>query len=68
MNKNNREPGVNGLIYLLFVLLNILALREAYTGNPKWWLFHILTLPLVLIYLYKVHQSNKKGEKQKKAI
>lgn len=68
MTKNKRETNGYGLVYLLFVLSNIIALRESYTGNPEWYLVHLLTFPLLLLYIFKVYQSRGKRESEKKPI
>ncbi len=55
----------NGLIYLLLVLVNILALREAYTGNPQWWVVHFVTVPLLLLYISRVYYRSKARKRNK---
>ena len=60
MNSNRPHPDNKGLVVVLFVLLNSIALRETYTGNPEWNLVHAVTLPLLLYYFYRMHARTKK--------
>ena len=70
MNSNNRNRDSSGLIVVLFVLLNSLVLREAYTGCPQWSLVHILTLPLLLFYVFKmcIPAKSKKQQMRKRCF
>jgi len=60
MNSNNRNTDSGSLIVVLFVLLNSLALREAYMGCPQWNLVHVVTLPLLLFYVIKMYLPAKR--------
>lgn len=45
------------MIILLFVLINVIVLRQAYTGSERWYLVLILTLTLLVIAISNIRQS-----------
>jgi len=49
VNNYKIKTNCNGYVYSLLVLLNIPALREAYTGNLEWWAVHVITFPSLLV-------------------
>ena len=57
MLRNKRSMPAAGIIILLFILLNIIAVIEGYTGNGKWYWILILTIPLLLLAIANVRQK-----------
>ena len=49
MSRNKKTFAARKIIILLLVLINIIAIKEGYTGNEKWYWALILTLPLLLL-------------------
>lgn len=56
MLRNRRTIPVSGIIILLFVLLNIIVVREGHIGSGKWYWALILTIPLLLVAIVNVRQ------------
>jgi glutamate synthase domain-containing protein 2 len=47
----------SGMIIILLVFLNTVAIREAYTGNENWYWAVIVTLPLLLLAILNIRQK-----------
>ncbi len=57
MSRNQRQVSVSGMIVMIAVLLNVIVISTAFTGNPGayWWL--LLSVPILLIALHDVFQK-----------
>jgi hypothetical protein len=62
MRNQHSEP-IGGIFLVLVVLINAVALKQGFTGNSKWYLILILTLPLLIVAIKDFWQENLK-EKQ----
>lgn len=61
MNNSSLAITATGLILLIVVLLNILALREAYLGKPQWQFIHLMTCPVLFYYILKHRQLRRQN-------
>ncbi|WP_217603404.1 FMN-binding glutamate synthase family protein [Chitinophaga sp. GbtcB8] len=57
MARDNKSIPVSGIIILVLILINIIAIREAFTGNGMWYLVLSLTLPLLLLAIANIRQK-----------
>jgi glutamate synthase domain-containing protein 2 len=55
--RNQKSMPVSGIIVLLIVIVNIIILRQGYTGNHLWYLALILTLPLLILAISNSRQK-----------
>lgn len=67
MKQNQKQGPAKGTILVFVVLLSIVAIREGYTGNGKWYLLLLITLPLLLLAIihnrYALRMEKKKYKK-----
>jgi glutamate synthase domain-containing protein 2 len=56
MIQNKIRVPASGIIILLLVLANVIAIREGYTANEKWYWVLVLTLPLLLLAIINIRQ------------
>ena len=61
--RNQKYEPIGGIFLLLLVLINAVALKQGFTGNSKWYLIMILTLPLLIVAIKDSWQEYLK-EKQ----
>ena len=54
--RNQKSIPMSGMIILLIVLINVIVLRQAYTGSERWYLVLILTLPLLVLAITNIRQ------------
>jgi hypothetical protein len=47
MIQNKKRDSISGHILLLLVLVNVIAIKEGYTVNEKWYWVLVFTLPLL---------------------
>lgn len=53
-----KQPvSASGLIILMLVLLSVIAIKEGYTSNEKWYRVLIVTLPLLLLAIINIRQK-----------
>jgi uncharacterized membrane protein len=57
MTRNNEPVPANGIIILFLVLINVIAIKEGFIGNGKWYLVLILGLPLLLLAIANMRQK-----------
>ena len=63
--RNKKQVPASGIIILLLVLINVITIMEAYTGNEKWYWVLVLTLPLLLLAIINVRQRKVESSKCK---
>ena len=56
MVRYNKSVPTSGIIILILVLINAIAIREGFTGNGKWYWVLILSLPLLLLAIANIRQ------------
>jgi hypothetical protein len=56
MIQNKKRVPASGIIILLLVLANVVAIREGYTANEKWYWALVLSLPLLLLAIVNIRQ------------
>lgn len=56
MIQNKKRVPANGIIILILVLANIIAIREGYVAGEKWYWVLVLTLPLLLLAIVNIRQ------------
>ena len=54
--QNQKSIPISRMIILLFVLINVIVIRQAYTGSGKWYYVLILTLPLLILAITNTRQ------------
>jgi len=54
---HQKPVSVSGIVIVLFVLLNIAVLKEAYISNVKWYWALLVTLPLLLLAIFNARQK-----------
>lgn len=47
--RNNKSVSTGGIIILLIVLINLIVIRQGFTGNGSWYYALIITLPLLML-------------------
>src|SRR5688572_25148784 len=57
MISKQKLNSASGMIMILLVLLNAIAIGEAYTGNEIWYWPLIITLPLLLLAIVNIRQK-----------
>lgn len=57
MTRINKSVPASGIIILLLVLINVIVIKEAFTGNGKWYLSLVITLPLLLLAIANIRQK-----------
>jgi len=62
MIQSKKRVQASGMIILLLVLTNVIAIREGYTDNEKCYWALVLTLPLLLIAILNI--SRKRHDKK----
>jgi|GEM_PF-1899532 len=63
--RNKKQVPASGIIILLLVLINVITIMEAYTGNEKWYWVLVLTLPLLLLAIINVRRRKVESSKCK---
>jgi glutamate synthase domain-containing protein 2 len=56
MTRINKSVPASGIIILVLVLINVIAIKEALIGNGKWYLALVITLPLLLLAIANIRQ------------
>jgi hypothetical protein len=56
MIQDQKRVPASGIIILILVLANVIAIREGYTTNEKWYWVLALTLPLLLLAIVNIRQ------------
>jgi hypothetical protein len=56
MTRINKPASPGGIIILVLVLINVIAIKEAFIGNGKWYLALVITLPLLLLAVANMRQ------------
>lgn len=49
--RHQRSFHNKGILILMIVLINAIALEQGYTGNQKWYFVLIVTVPLLILAL-----------------
>ncbi|HEX6845437.1 MAG TPA: FMN-binding glutamate synthase family protein [Chitinophagaceae bacterium] len=57
MTRIQKPVSASKIIILLLVLLNVIVLKAAYTGNEKWYWSLIITMPLLLLAILNIRQQ-----------
>src|SRR5690242_2590520 len=57
MARINKSISASGIIILILVLINVIAIKEAFTGNGSWYLVLIVALPLLLLAIANIRQK-----------
>src|SRR5688500_5081307 len=57
MISKQKPLSASGIIILFLVILNAIAMREAYTGNEKWYWVLIVTLLFLLLAILNIRQK-----------
>jgi len=57
MIHNKKQVPASGIAILMLVLVNVLAIIEAYTNNEKWYWVLVVTLPLLLLAIAHVRRK-----------
>ncbi|WP_169749179.1 hypothetical protein [Flavihumibacter petaseus] len=55
--QNQSSVRVSGIILLLLVIINSIIIREAYTGNEKWYLALVVSVPLLMLAMFSNGQQ-----------
>jgi hypothetical protein len=61
MIQNRIQIPVSGIIILLLVLANIIAITEGYVNNEKWYGVLLLTLPLLVLAIINIRRQKHTG-------
>lgn len=56
MIQNRKRIPVSGIIILILVLANVIAITQGYINNEKWYWVLLLTLPLLLLAIVNIRQ------------
>lgn len=55
--QNQKTVPISGMIILLIVLINIIVIRQGYTGSGSWYYALILTVPLLMLAIANIRQT-----------
>ena len=58
MRKQKSIPA-SRIIILIIVLLNVIIIKEGYTGNGRWYFALIITLPLLILAIINIRQGKQ---------
>jgi hypothetical protein len=58
MIQDQKRVSASGLIILVLVLSNVIAIKEAYIDNEKWYWVLFITLPLLLLAIVNIHDKH----------
>jgi uncharacterized membrane protein YhdT len=59
---NQKQVGARELMIVILVLGSVIAVKEGYTGNGKWYGLLTLTLPLLLFAIINIRQKKREGK------
>ena len=58
MKQNEKQVSISGIILIIFLLLNAVILKTAFTVNEKWYSMLLISVPLLLVSI-KIHFTKK---------
>ena len=62
--RNQKSIPVSRTIILIIVILNVVVIRDGYTGNGSWYYALILTLPLLILAIARMRQRKRAIQNQ----
>ena len=55
----NKEIQLPGQVNVLLLLLFVIAVRETYTGNQRWWVYAVFSIPLLALYIFNKFRKSR---------
>jgi hypothetical protein len=55
--RNKKQVSVSNMIVLLLIIINVIIVKTAYTGNSNWYWALLLFVPLLLLAISNIRQK-----------
>ena len=63
MPNKNIPASINGSLMALFILLNGLIVKAAFTQNPDWYYALLVSVPVLMLSIYKARTTKHSTDK-----
>ncbi|RZL20039.1 MAG: hypothetical protein EOO89_01525 [Pedobacter sp.] len=60
---NNKEGSVNGILIVVLLLLNAIAIRNGFVDNTAWYWVSAFTIPILAFVLWRTRQATRPSQK-----